>query len=77
MKSPTQRALDYVRSKCPGFVCGCCGGRSFHLIQGEAFVPESGDSNRAMKVISLWCQDCAHLHSFLQNAGDGHPTEAA
>jgi hypothetical protein len=77
MKSPTQKALECMRTRCPGFMCGCCGGRSFHMIDGKAFTAESIEAGQPVKVITLWCQDCAHLHSFLHDAGDGHANEAA
>jgi hypothetical protein len=70
MRSPTQRALEYVRTKCPGFMCACCGGRKFHLIESPTMIPHDGEPRA--KIMTLWCQECAHLHSFLQKQVDGH-----
>jgi hypothetical protein len=71
MKSPTQKALEYARTRCPGFICACCGGRRFHLIESPTIVPHDGDTI-ATKIITLWCQECSHLHSFLQEQVDEH-----
>jgi hypothetical protein len=57
-------------------MCACCGGRSFHLIESPAIVPQDGGTV-ARKIMMLWCQDCSHLHSFLQDSAGAQASEAS
>jgi hypothetical protein len=57
-------------------MCACCGGRKFHLIESPTMIPHDGKT-RATKIMTLWCQECAHLHSFLQEAVNAQHREAS